>query len=395
MSQSNPSGQEDKAYTVVLHAKPATRIDRQVEMGFPDVSMRTQPVKITGLSQGVGKSSFPVGLEFRVQTYATSIEEAVEKGTKLADSVASFVTLVTGVGTPIVKPMLAYEITPGKAEREFLQFFDDIPTANIPRHLLATDSLTEPIGRLAKMTDAETAARVARAIRWYRFGTGTADVFDRFNAYWIGLEALNKPLQDNLGIGDDKVTCPNCSSSFVSTPTVSGIREFINRYFADEPKLYRRMRDLRIDIMHSKKNLDSLLSECSYIAPRAGNVLLGAIFLFMGYERPWKQHSETVTSATPFRMALPAILISPSIEDAFPEGGGDPHFEDTHTFVGWKDRPDGKIDVTVTSSWKAVTGKAQVRVSTLRIYGEGQGKLRVDRHEVIKGASDSAEPKSS
>ena len=379
--------QTENAYTIVLHAVPATRIDKPVEIGFPDSSNRIQPVRVVELLHGEG-SSFPVGLEFRVQTYAGNIDEAVEKASKIADSVASFVTLVTGVGTPVVKPMLAYEITKGKSEREFIQFFDDYPSATISRHLLTKGPLTEAMGRLSKMQDAEVSARVARAIRWYRFGTGTADVFDRFNAYWIGLEALNKPLQDSLGVDDDQVTCPNCHASFVSTPMVSGIREFITRYYVSEPKLYRRMHDLRIDIMHSKKNLDSLLTECTYIAPWAGNVLLGAISMFLGYDQPWRQHTETVTSAIPFRIALPAILISGNIEEASPEGGGDPHFIGKHTFVKSAPREDGKYDVTVTSSWTAVIGtKSQVRVSKLRVYGEGRGELKVDDHRVIKGNS--------
>ena len=109
-----------------------------------------------------------------------------------------------------------------------------------------------------ELTDLQIAERVARAVRWYRLGTGTTDIFDRFNAYWIGLESLNKPLQEALEVDDDPTTCPHCQQPFISTPTVSGIRHFISRYFADEPKLYKRMRDLRISIMHSKTGLDNL-----------------------------------------------------------------------------------------------------------------------------------------
>jgi hypothetical protein len=377
----------ENAFTVVLQAKPATRMDvSEIELGFPNADGNIEPVIIRGLNEKVGESVIPVGLEFRVQVYADDIDKAIEKANRLADSVASFVTVVTGVGTPLVKPSLVYEITANKQEREFLQFFDNIPFANSSRKVMAKSDLTTLLRLFTRMADTEVSERIARAIRWYRFGTGTADVFDRFNAYWIGLEALNKPLQDVLQVGDDPVKCPKCGHVWVTMPTVSGIREFLKRHFPDKPDLYKRAHSLRIDIMHSKTSLSRLLNECSEIVLPTGNALLGAIYFLLSAPRPWRSYTKTLTTAAPMRMAIGARLISARIEDAMPEGGGDPHFEDIHLPVQWHTLSDGRVNMTVTSNLKAVIGeKSKGSAYRIRIYAEGgvAPQVKVDRHEVI------------
>ena len=106
--QRSIEGESSKAYTVVLHAKPATRLrEQRIQFVFPGTEDNLQPVTITGLNEKAGEKSVPVCLELRVQVYAADINDALHNASSLADSVASFITVATGVGTPVVKPVLA------------------------------------------------------------------------------------------------------------------------------------------------------------------------------------------------------------------------------------------------------------------------------------------------
>lgn len=71
------------------------------------------------------------------------------------------------------------------------------------------------------------AEHVARATRWYRLGAMVTDIFDQFSCFWIGLEALNPLLQQKLSVKDDPVVCLKCKHGWTATPTVSGIRAFV------------------------------------------------------------------------------------------------------------------------------------------------------------------------
>jgi hypothetical protein len=205
-------------------------------------------------------------------------------------------------------------------------------------------------------------------------GTGTTDVFEKFNAYWIGLEALNPLLQTKLGADDDKITCGKCGHEWAPTPTVSGIRAFCAQEIDGGVDLYRRIRDLRINLMHSKEELTSLGSEASPLAPLTGNVLLGAVDFLLGTPKPWTSHSEVLTNATPFRLEVDGKLIAEKLEDLFP----DPHFEATHSVAKVDRTADGKISVTVTSSFTPVFGTgARINVSGMGMFGEGKGELHV------------------
>jgi hypothetical protein len=370
---------------VVLHAKPAVKLDhplRQLVLALPDSLGRSQPITVRALAEEIAGVSLQVGLEFRVQVYATTLDEAIGKAGPLADAIASFITLVTGVGTPIVKPMLCFETTESKREREMLQFFDDVPIRNPSKRTVSPGQLMDTVDRHYKLESEsiEAAERVARAIRWYRYGTGIADLFDRFNSYWIGLEALNKPLQEKLGISDDQTTCPKCKNKWVSTPTVSGIREFAGRFFSTDPSLYRRMHGLRNDVMHSKRRFDSLVGEINEITPKAGNVLLAAIYYLYGVPQPWNLPDVTYTNAFPFRLAMVAKLNSERPEDVFPSDGADPHFVAKHQVNALNLDDKDTTKANITSKFTAVIGpKCTVTSNELRVYGEGkEGSLKVE-----------------
>jgi hypothetical protein len=379
-------------YRVISRAKPATAFSRpggQLILRFPTVDHGLETVTIRELVEKAGSETVPVGLEFRAEVQAGSIDEGIGRGVGLADGVASFITLATGVGMPKVEPVLCYEITQGKSQREFLQYFDDVIVVNPSRKVLAPELLIDRIDRFYKVPDAIVSERIARAVRWYRWGTGTADQFDRFVAYWLGLESLNKPLQERLGVGDDPTKCPECGNEWVPTPTVSGIREFVGRFFAEDKRLYQRMHALRISVMHSKATLDSLSAEVAELTPISGNALLAAILYLISIDPPWDFPTQTITNASPFRIAVVTKLLCEKVEDAMLEQE-DPHFRAEHTLLNLSLNREagGKLVLTVTSRLTAVIGpKAQFdRNYSWRVYGEGKGELAIQNVTVEKAS---------
>jgi hypothetical protein len=223
-------------FRVVSHVKPATVFYKpggELVLRFPTPDRGYEVIVVRELGEKTTETFVPTGLEFRADVKALSIEEALSRGASLADGVSSFITLVSGVGMPTIRPMLCYELTEGRTEREFRQFLDDVTFLNPSKKALPHEELLDRIDRFYKIQEPELSERIARAIRWYRWGTGSTDPYDRFVAYWIGLEALNVNLQDRLKVEDDKATCPNCDYSWVATKTVSGIRTFLTLFFDD------------------------------------------------------------------------------------------------------------------------------------------------------------------
>jgi len=360
-----------RPFRTVFYSKPAVSLSeslQQIILNFPQ--FRNSVVSITQMSENVQNQKIPIGLEFRVQIDAISLHDAIETSSSLADAVASFITMVTGVGMPIPKPMICYEISATSKEHDFVQMFDDAPFSDASRKRLSPDKLLEKLTAYHKLTDGFSVSRIGRAIRWYRLGTGTIDPFEKFNAYWIGLESLNPLLQTKLGVDDDKATCSKCGYQSTPTATASGIRTFCTQQIDDGAKLYRRIRDLRIKIMHSKEDLTSLISEASTLAPLTGNVLLGAVDFLLGIGKPWTSHDELLTNATPYRLQVEGKLVAEKLDDLFP----DPHLEATHSVVKVDSSPDGKTTFTVTSRFTAVIGTgARLNVTKTGMIVEGKG----------------------
>ncbi len=302
------------------------------------------------------------------------MQDAVQNSTSIADGVASFITMVTGVGMPIPKPMICYEISETSKEHDFMQIFDNIGFNDPSRKRLFPDKLLEKMTLFHKLSDPSASGRIARAGRWYRIGTGTTDVFEKFNAYWIGLEGLNPMLQTKLRVDDDKTTCSKCGHQWSPTPTVSGIRAFFAQEIDDGVNLYQRIRDLRNNIMHSKEQLSSLGSEASSLAPPTGNALLGAVDFLLGTTKPWTTHSEVLTNAVPYRLEVDGKLIAEKVEDLYP----DPHFDATHSVAKVDRGPDGKITLTLSSSFTGVFGSgARISLGGIGVVGEGKVELHV------------------
>lgn len=373
--------QSGKPYLVILRSTPGIILPdgiRKFDLRFPQE--RALFVSLVQIDENINGQSLPSALEYRVRILEESLEKAVFKSTQIVDGIASLITFTTGVSMPTPKVMVCYDVSEDAKEHDFMQFFDDFAFNNPSRKRIAEDKFRSIVDRFNSISDKVLFERVSRAIRWFRAGAASTDNFERFNCFWIGLESLNPLLQSKLGIGNDKTTCPECKHEWELMPTVSGIREFFSQKVDQGKPLYKTIRDLRIDIMHSKKRLFMLAQKVSSVVIQEGNTLLGAIQFLLGFPEPWISHEEFLTSAIPFRLELDGKLIADKLEDVFP----DPHFESDHGVINIGKSNEGNPEIEVKSNFTPVIGSGSIlRVEGIGLAGEGR-KVKLNSHMVSK-----------
>lgn len=310
-----------KEYTVVFSLKPAVKLPSALENIILNFESEKDPRKIviSKIEENVTGASIQSGLLFRVFIRAENLKEAVNEAKSFADGIVSFITLVTGIGLDIPLEELAYEITPTVEEREFIQFFHDPLHMTVSRRTLDHQLLTLLIDMTMKLKP-DDRERVGRAIQWYRIGSMTPNVFDKFNCFWIGLEALNPILQEKFSVGNDPIKCPKCEYEWVPTPTVSGIRTFIQTNIPEGRELYRRFHNLRVDLVHSRKGLGTLRKEVVDLVPRISEVLFRAICFLLGIAEWDKIPYKGILEKVPLRIELEAVLVGGDPKSLGPEG---------------------------------------------------------------------------
>lgn len=356
-----------KKYVAIFSMKPAVRLDPK--LGKINLNFREKKPKrvvIFKIEQRVSPdSTIQVGLLFRVFLSASNVEEARVEAKSLVDALASFMTLITGVGLSIPLEELVYEITPNVQEREFIQAFSHPLALRISRRILDQQLLTHVIDRSLKLKPPYF-KRIGRAVRWYRMGVMTFDNFDRFNCFWIGLEALNLLLQEKLSIRHDL--------------TVSGVKAFIQQKMPNGKQLYKRIHQLRINIMHSTRELGKLISEVKELAPKTGEILFRAI-CFLLEVNGWDAVAyQNILERVPTRLELHGTIIGGKPDSLGPEGK-DPYFEPKPPVINWKVSKDGTPTFTVEFSFVArLNSNVQWRKGEVRIYGdeETRGELKTE-----------------
>lgn len=301
-----------KNFVVTFTLKPAVRIDpklNNIDLTFNEFD-GPKRVIISRIEEKIGEQSVQTGLHFRVFIDAESVIEAREHAKGFVDGIIGFIAFVTGVGLPIPNENLAYEITPKVEKREFLQIFFDCAEIKLSRRILDHNFLIKSIDHIFKQ-DGSSYHYVARAMRWYRMGILTFDIFDKFSCFWIGLEALNPLLQKRLCVtnGSRKITCGKCGNEWwVSSPTISGIKALFKGQMHN-PLLYQRFHKLRIDLMHSTCELGKIQREANELTPKLAETLFRAICFVLDIEDwnniPYKPTLESI----PIRLEVEGKLI--------------------------------------------------------------------------------------
>lgn len=118
-----------------------------------------------------------------------------------------------------------------------------------------------------------------RAIQWYRIGLLTPINYDKFNSFWIGLEALNSVLEKKLNLkrGFKKIKCDKCTNEItLEVITTAGVKALISERMGDA-KVFRRFKKLRVNLMHSTCDLRQINEEANQLIPKIAEILFRAI----------------------------------------------------------------------------------------------------------------------
>ena len=373
----------NREFIVVHTVKPGSRLHERgkLVLNFPEPA-ETITVTVTNICEkDPAGNEIPVGLTLEVKVNAQNIDEAITKAKGIADGVTSFVSLCSGLGMPIVREELAYEITPGVSDRSFLQFFHEIPVRPSRREIDHV-AMIDIMDKVINLGDSDKKNRVLRAIRWYRRGALAVDALERFTWYWIGLETLNPLLQDTFNVSDDPTHCPKCKHEWVSIPTVSGIRAAVQEFMPDGRTLYTRMKDLRIGLIHGKTDLKTMMSEAVVLHNLTREVLVRAILLILGISPTESFLKDTLSAESPIVAAVVATLRGSDRSNLGPPGEH-PHFELESHEVKKAELTDRGVTSTITTSLVArVANGVIITASGWRLYGQ---EVTLDHVDAKKG----------
>lgn len=372
-----------KEFIVTFTLKPAVNLDRKlrnIELTFKEPK-GTKKVVISKIEETIEDQKIQTGLSFRVFIKEQNIIEAKEEAKSFIDGIVSFITLVTGVGLQIPREELAFEVTQDTEKRQFLQVFTDPLEVQVSRRKLNHELLTKLIGKSLKL-DSLSHYRVARALRWYRMGALTFDAFDKFNCFWIGLEALNPILKEKLSAKDDPVVCPKCKHEWILFPTVAGIRTLIKTKLLDYAKLYRRIHQLRTDIVHSKRELSKIRDEAVELTPRIAEILYRTICYVLDIEEWDTMSYKTILEQVPIRIEVEGALVGGE-PDSLGLDGKDPHLEPHHDTSLVKVSENGSVSFEAQSKFTVRTDpEVKLEMREIRFYGDSEVKGSIKETKV-------------
>lgn len=143
------------------------------------------------------------GLEIQVDLSASDMDSATASGANWAETVLTLLAAGGRASAGRAEPILAYEITPGIQEREFAQWYPDIPilVGKTPVTQDAFGALFNPLLVSGPgPEDDRLAQRTMLSLSWHRLAMGERDNLTRFLILWLALEALNPLLTDVYGV---------------------------------------------------------------------------------------------------------------------------------------------------------------------------------------------------
>jgi hypothetical protein len=196
------------------------------------------------------------GLVIDVALDAASPEDAVRRGLGSASATLALLSFGSSAAVGHLRPFVAY------AQRDDdgcdVAQFDDWPLEPHARRMVKNEPMQALITKFNSLAE-DDRGRVFRGLDWYRKALGETNVFDRFGAAWIGLEALNPRLRTRRGLPTTRqVTCKNCGA-VTEVPDVTGAMDLVTRRFGEDEA--NHMRRFRQEFMHSTRPLNEVESD--------------------------------------------------------------------------------------------------------------------------------------
>lgn len=213
------------------------------------------------------------GLFFDVSLNAEDAKAAVVVAQRVLEQLESALAFVMAAGVSHSKPLIAFEREDGHVTA--LQY-EQLPVVAAVRRHLDPDRLRAFWDRL-QACDPAYRERVDRAIAWYRKGAFEDLLLDRFQSWWVALEALNPLIQAkyDLSTTGPARPCPSCGTAIPGGPVSSGVRFVIER--AGGAQLWRAVSDARNDVVHARRQLGEVAGAMDTLLPQLSQIVREAV----------------------------------------------------------------------------------------------------------------------
>ena len=166
-----------RKYCVVLKARSSIRLNGRGEIKFEQGNNVILCRYMDILAKDQHGTDLHVGIQAEIELNASSLDEAVRKGGEIGDVFLTFMSFTARAGVEPLQPHLAYDITPGVADREFVQFIYNIDLPVVAKRALEGDRFRKLLETIQK---SEYKQRIGRAMRWYRKSLLEHDVLNKF-----------------------------------------------------------------------------------------------------------------------------------------------------------------------------------------------------------------------
>lgn len=232
--------------------------------------------QVTVASRWRKKLGQPVCDVIQMQTVleAASPDEAIPLAAARANRWLAALAFAARVPVGDARALFAYDATPNKEERQFVQYFYDSPW---PRPLVAAveASVVQEIVNGWGRHEGKGHWALSRAFFWYRRGLREPNPADRFTYLWFGLEALEPMLRARLNVRSDTSRCPSCNR-LLEDPSTAGIKAHLTAH-GDSGELYGRARKLRVNLLHAVPYDFEIQEESRHLAQPLEEALRSAI----------------------------------------------------------------------------------------------------------------------
>jgi hypothetical protein len=196
-------------FRVVFHATSEFRLmekpgDEAARWNF-NIILPEGPVHISVRDRVVLENDVPShkGLEIQVDRPASDIDAAIESS--IGDAETVLIMLAAAGRAPVrpVEPQVAYDITPGLTERDFVQWYHDVPIV-VGKSRVTTAGFgplyealfTEREG----VTDQRVMWRVLQSMSWHRRSLDETDPLTRFLILWLAFEGVGPVLAEHYAV---------------------------------------------------------------------------------------------------------------------------------------------------------------------------------------------------
>jgi hypothetical protein len=296
------------------------------------------------------------GLELQVDVPAADLEAAISSARNWAEAV---LTLLSAAGRASASPaeeFVGYEITPGVREREFAQWYRDLPilVGKTPITQDAFGSLFNPLLAGGPGTeDDRLKQRLMLSLSWHRQAMSHTDSLFRFLILWLAFESLTPLLTELYDVDPEGFQ----GLRALAEETGEGGSDFITQVLG-----------LRRDLFHTRRvPVQGMKDRATEHIPRLQRLLVLGWLKLLG--RP---HTDLEMFPDEAVVPYPARLIAFARifqEDASVWGPGHhPHFEGRNTPV--RVDTDDPRDVGVTYETNLTVRNAEgMQLGRLEIRG--------------------------